>query len=674
MRYNSTPQHGRKRYWAIGLGATLSLSAQAMDGDTPLAEALFFSDVPVVLSATRLDQPLTDTPASVTVIDRSMIEASGAIELADLFRLVPGFQVGFYTGSKFTISSHGNIDRFARDMQVLVDGRSIYDPAFGGVTWSDQELDMEDIQRIEVIRGPNAATHGSNSFAGVINIITQHPSEQSGVSVKSVLGEGGRRQVYTRYAGTEGDLSYRVALKYDENDGFDTRHDSSDTRWIGIRGDYQIDSNDSLLFEMGSSGGTREDGFEGDIHQPLRATEDDHNFQQLRWTRSLSPGNAYSLQFYHNYQSIDDSFDGNIPAPPFDVSLGYGFKSQRYDLEFQHTYAFNSEHRLVWGLGARRDQAKGIWTFKKNDWMSRDQYRAFGNYEWRLTDSLLLNLGGMYEKFDQKSGFFSPKLGINLKADSMNTFRFSATRAYRMPTFWEDFSDQSVVETGTMIPVLDTYINRTNLKPEYIESFELGYLGSFSELGLSLDIKLFHEEIKDMISEIKDLSLPLPPFPFNDSGSLPFEYINSGSLNINGFEIGLRWNPSPRSMLHVGYSLTNAYGQQLKKVSPSVYRNLYPRVPELTVSVLGSHEFGNGIKISSAYYYLDYMSWAGDGDDTPINRRWDVKISKSFELQRADGELSLILQNIGPDNDFSDFHEENLWNDRVFLEARLNWH
>lgn len=667
MRYNPILSYGRKRYWAIGLGAVTSLSAQAMDGETPLAEALFFSDVPVVLSATRLDQPLTDTPAAVTVIDRAMIEASGAIELADLFRLVPGFQVGFYTGSKFTISSHGNADRFARDMQVLVDGRSIYDPAFGGVTWSDQELDMDDIQRIEVIRGPNAATHGSNAFAGVINIITRHPSEQGGVSVKSVLGEGGRHQIYSRYAGTGGDLSYRVAVKYDENDGFDLRHDSSDTRWISLRGDYQVDSNDTLLFEMGNSAGTREDGFTADPEQPLRATKDDHAFQQLRWTRNLAPGNAYYLQFYHNYQEVDDSFSDAATFAPLDVSLGYGFKSRRYDLELQHTYAFNPSQRVVWGLGVRRDQAKGVWTFKQGDWMTRDQHRVFGNYEWRFNQNLLLNLGGMYEKFERKSGVFSPKLGLNLKLDRMNTLRFSATRAYRMPTFWEDFSDQSVVLTGSMTPILQTYRTRTNLRPEYIESFELGYLGQFKRLGLNLDMKLFHEEIKEMIAEVKDLNV----------ADQPYAYINSGSLNINGLEIGLRWDPSPRSMLHIGYSLANSYGMQIKKFPPTIafdYRILDKRVPPLTISVLGSHEFNNGIRLSSAYYYMDKISWAGDGDDAPINRRWDIKLAKTFDLQRADGEISLIFQNIGPDNDFSDVHDENLWNERVFLEARLNWH
>lgn len=663
MKYSHPVINSPKWYWALGLGAIVSLPVQAMDADSPLPEELFFNEVPVVLSATRLKQSLPDSPASVTVIDRKMIEASGAIELVDLLRLVPGFQVGYYTGSKFTVTSHGNTDRFARDMQVLIDGRSIYDPAFGGITWSDQELDMDDIQRIEVIRGPNASTHGSNSFAGVINIITRHPLEQPAIRVKTLIGDGGRRQIYNRLAGSEGNLAYRIALKYDENKGFDNRHDSSDTRWISLRSDYQVNNRDALLLELGKSGGTREDGFPDDAVQPFRATEDDHSFQQMRWTRSLSPENEFYFQLYHNYQEIDDDFSNAAGV----LSLGYGFESQRYDLEFQHTYDLNPAQRMVWGLGARRDEAKGTWTFKRSDWITRDQYRAFGNFEWRLTDSLLLNLGGMYEKFDQKDGFFSPMAALNLKLDEMNTLRLRATRAYRMPTFWEDYSDQSVLLTGPMIPVLQTYKTTTNLKPEYIESFELGYLGNFEELGLTLDMKLYHEEIKDMIAEVRDLNAP----------DQPFAYINDGSFNTNGFEIGLRWDPSPRSMIHVAYSLANSYGIQVKKIpssSANDYRILDKRVPPVTASVQASHQFDNGFKLSSAYYYMDDIAWAGDGDDIDTNRRWDVKISKQFELERADGEISLIFQNIGPDNNFQDFHTENVWTDRIFMQASLNWH
>lgn len=274
----------------------------------------------------------------------------------------------------------------------------------------------------------------------------------------------------------------------------------------------------------------------------------------------------------------------------------------------------------------------------------------------------------MYEKFDRKPGLFSPMAALNLKLDQMNTLRLRATRAYRMPTLWEDFADQSVVLTGSMIPILQLYKTTADLRPEYIESFELGYLGNFRKLDLTVDLKLFHEEIKDMIAEVKDFNAP----------DQPFAYINSGSLNINGFEAGIHWEPSSRSQLHIAYSLANSYGTQIKKNPPTQafenYRILDRRVPPSTLSVLGSHDFGNGFRVSSAYYYMDDIAWAGDGDTLPSTRRWDIKLTRSFDLQKADGQVSLILQNIGPDNDFQDFHEENVWEERIFLEARLNWH
>lgn len=663
MRYSHPVINSPKRYWALGLGAIFSLSVQAKDAEPSSPEALFFTEVPVVLSATRLKQALPDSPASITVIDRKMIEASGAIELVDLLRLVPGFQVGYDTGSRFTVTSHGNVDRFARDMQVLIDGRSIYDPGFGGITWSDQQLDMDDIQRIEVIRGPNASTHGSNSFSGVINIITWHPSEQPAVRVKTLVGDGGKRQIYNRLAGHEGDLAYRVALKYDENDGFDTRHDSSETRWASIRGDYQINSRDALLFELGKSNGPRQDGYPADLEQPLRTTEDKHSFQQLRWIRSLSPGNEIYLQFYNNYQEIDDNFSNSVMFP-FSVSAGYGFESQRQDLEFQHTFDLNPSQRLVWGLGMRQDKVKSIWTFGRNDWITRDQYRAFGNFEWRMNDNLSLNLGGMYEKFEQKDGFFSPMAAINLKLDEINTLRLRATSAYRMPTLWEDNSDLSIFASSSMTPIVQLYKTTANLRPEYIESFELGYLGNFQEQGVTLDMKLFHEEVKDIITGVQDLG----------SVNKPTFYTNNGSFNINGFEVGLRWDPTPRSLLHISYSSINTYGIRLNKINPVEYRYLVGWAPDLTMSILASHEFTNGIKLSSAYYYMDDVTWDGDGDYVDINRRWDIKISKHFELERADGEIALIFQNIGPDNNFNDYRDDNIWTDRIFMQASLNWH
>ena len=124
----------------------------------------FFEDTPLVLTASRMSKPLLESPASVSIIDRQMIENSGVREIADLFRLVPGFVVGYHSGHAPAVTYHGLGQEFARHLQVLVDGRSVFIPSFGGVPWSNLPLLIEDIERIEVIRGPNAVTYGANAF------------------------------------------------------------------------------------------------------------------------------------------------------------------------------------------------------------------------------------------------------------------------------------------------------------------------------------------------------------------------------------------------------------------------------------------------------------------------------------------------------------------------------
>lgn len=167
--------------WTVLLGLlVLQTHAATAGGETAPGSGeddVYFGDLPIVLSATRLSQPLTEVPVAITVIDREMIEASGARELADVFRLVPGFVVGSVNGHQRMVGYHGLLDAFNRRMQVLVDGRSVYTSTFGGVRWTDLSLALEDIERIEVVRGPNAATYGPNSFLGVISIKTRHALE-----------------------------------------------------------------------------------------------------------------------------------------------------------------------------------------------------------------------------------------------------------------------------------------------------------------------------------------------------------------------------------------------------------------------------------------------------------------------------------------------------------------
>ena len=149
--------------------------------DILLSEEDFFYELPLVLSLARLAQPADEARIATTVIDRHMIEASGATEIFEVLRLVPGMSVAYQDSVFPTASYHGLSSSYSRRMQVLIDGRSVYDPAVGDLLWQSVPVALDNIERIEVIRGPSASSHGANSFLGVISITTRRPSDSSGI-------------------------------------------------------------------------------------------------------------------------------------------------------------------------------------------------------------------------------------------------------------------------------------------------------------------------------------------------------------------------------------------------------------------------------------------------------------------------------------------------------------
>ena len=211
---------GRK-YWAV-LATAWAISPGMAIGAAALSEDDFLSQLPIVLSATRLSQALSDTPAAMTLIDREMIRDSGAWDIADLFRLVPGMYVAYNVDKEVVpgsvVSYHGLADPYAKRMQIQIDGRSVYTPLFGGPIWSNIPLALDDIERVEVVRGPSAATYGANSFLGVINIITRHPSETQGTLVSLSTGKLGN-DATLRYGGKSEQADYRLTVQRRDDNG-----------------------------------------------------------------------------------------------------------------------------------------------------------------------------------------------------------------------------------------------------------------------------------------------------------------------------------------------------------------------------------------------------------------------------------------------------------------------
>jgi iron complex outermembrane receptor protein len=357
-------------------------------------------------------------------------------------------------------------------------------------------------------------------------------------------------------------------------------------------------------------------------------------------------------------------------VPDLPPVLGFGFETHRYDLEFQNISRLSDDVRVVWGLGVRHDSGAGKEVFNTGSIISRDQWRTFFNAEWIPQEDLTVNLGVMYEDFEGYAPLLSPRLAFNYHPTADHTLRLSASRAYRMPAIWEAHGDLMVYLTdGT--PLSQFHKTTVDLDPEEITSYEIGYLGQFPAVNLTVDIRGFREKISALIAEARDYSIPSPVPIFSGV----FSSFNSGRLDIEGAEIQIQYRPTPNSLIHAGYSRMRAEGREARRINIfgdiDDYRDTALQVPEESFSILASHRFPYGIQTSAAYYHMDNLKWGGDGHDLPSYDRLDLRVAKKFKSQGASGEIALIFQNI--DDHHFEFGDYNLSEERVYLQLGLQF-
>ncbi|HKK15055.1 MAG TPA: TonB-dependent receptor [Gammaproteobacteria bacterium] len=646
------------------------------------SEAYFLQAMPVVLSATHLAQRKDQAPAAVTVIGHRMIEASGATDIPDLFRLVPGFQVAYASGNQMVVTYHGMSDEYAKRMQVLVDGRSVYDPINGGVDWANLPLAIEDIDHIEVVRGPNGAAYGANAFLGTINIVTRHPAQDQGTFFRAAGGSRDFRKGVVRHGGRLGALTYRATLGYREDDGFEGRHDYRRISLATFRGDYRATARDHLEVMTGYAGGPHGAGVSptSDL-EPLHRSDVHEHFEQVRW-RHTSPGSGeYSLQFYHNYRRVSEfarqpilasrelgitpaQFQALTGEPDQHLPLNYSTLEHRYQLDFQHHLPLNSRTRLVWGASARLDQGGGPQWFSRPDLIETRLYRLFGNVEWHLRPSLEANLGAMVEKSSLTGTHLAPRAALNYRFRPHQTLRLSVAQAFRMPTLYEDFAHTGIVtQQGT--PLYIRFIGPGNLRPERIVSYELGYLGRWERYGVSLDAKAYHDEISDWIAKVDYKQYP-QPYGGTLSGLV---YNNSRGVIVNGAELSLRYRPQRQTTVLFNYAYAHASGVVLNSIDPPKppeFRTRAHTVPTHTESLLVIQQLPRRVQLSAVYYRVSPMRWLGNGDILHGQDRLDLRIAKGFRVGNVQSKVSVVLQN-ALDN-YTEFRHENIFKHRLYAQ------
>ena len=277
-------------------------------------------EIPTVITPTKLKQARTEVPAAVSIIDKRMIEASGVRDLPEIFRLVPGLVVGRRDGWNYVVAQHGAHVDDARRMQVLIDGRSLYPIGTARFQWSDIPLALEDIERIEISRGPNSATYGANSSLGVINIISSHPEESQGVEIKAQTGSENVEDYYARFGGLIGSNgSYRISYNSLRDSGFDEERfdvplrDGKTLEQLTARLVYNMTDSWSIDAQLGYAASYKEEKKQDDyLYAPDYDNED--TYLSIKSNFNLSANNQLLVQLDHDHKIVDLPIRGCLPS------------------------------------------------------------------------------------------------------------------------------------------------------------------------------------------------------------------------------------------------------------------------------------------------------------------------------------------------------------------------
>ena len=655
-------------------------------------QADFLSEVPIVSSATRLNQKITEVPASITIIDREMIEASGATEIPQLFRLVPGYISYYVFGNQFGVTNRGLTIEFPGDLEVMIDGRSVYEPIFSAVEWSSLGITVEDIDYIEVLRGSNTPAYGSNAYLGAINIVTANPVKAHGTNINVTLGDLHTRNTQIRQNGSLGVVNYSLGVSYRSNEGFprlkkqanpipfDRIQDSNEALHLNLRLIYTPTVFDTIDFQMGVGksdldipGNDLTDGPNG-----FNEREIETNFQFIQWRKSLQNTNEIQLQLYHNRLAVDEirelgPLSGLLSVPPSFIPLIFdghadedivtGIRdtvSERFDVELQHKLNLTEHQRLVWGAGVRYDKIRSEFLLGRKDAVDEFQYRLFANWEWRLGEKLTFNFGAMSEHNNIVGNFISPRAAVNYQFLPGQVIHSSYTYGNRTPSVLESSQFQATsFADGTLIDVDINYDD--NIDESKVREVEIGYLGNFLNSKLTVDLRAFRTETDRVIGEVINL--------FPDLSGDVHTVSNTMDWVSKGIDTQIQFRPSNTILLSLQYAYTDFHGNRFKRVEPLEIPALDRELPRHNANLLVSKTFKHGWNASFVWYYVSEVAWR-QGDLIKSQDRLDLRLAKTFNIGARAAKAELIVHNLL--NDYPEFEDFNLFETRVFLRLSIN--
>ena len=507
-----------------------SVFANAGDEDILEMDLANLMDVQIT-SAGRKSQALSDVSAAVYVIYREKLLDSGATTIAEALRLVPGLQVARINANRWAISSRGFNGTFSNKLLVQIDGRSVYTPSYSGVYWDLQHVLLEDVDRIEVIRGPGATLWGANAVNGIINIITLPASDTQGGLVS--LGTGTHEKLMTgARVGTKlnTDTYARFYAMGNNRDSFVNASDGSDGNdgWKNAQTGFRIDGDKGIRHTWTLQG----DIFQVDSEQDdtLPFSLDNYSFVENvkshggnilgRWTLKDAKHDILTVQAYYDFNTRDE--------PSLDQT------HHTLDMDFQHRFRPAAGHDVVWGMGYRMVRDDFSSTFQVQmipDAQTTNLFSGFVQDEITIIDDLLwLTLGSKIEHNDYTGVEIQPNARILWRPGERHSVWASVARAVRTPSRMEDSG--RIIQGIIPFPVYtEVSLNGSSeYDAEKLIAWETGYRYA-AGTNFSADISLFYNQYTDLGGIVQGENWWSMYFANNVKG------------NTYGMEVAVTWQP-----------------------------------------------------------------------------------------------------------------------------------
>jgi iron complex outermembrane recepter protein len=570
-----------------------------------------------ILTVSKKNETLADAPAAIYVVTSEDIVRSGVTNIPDALRMVPGMVVASSDSNSWAISIRGFNSTLANKLLVLIDGRTIYNPVFGGVLWEAHELLLADIARIEVIRGPGGTLWGANAVNGVINIITKHSRETQGNLVSALYGNEEQGTLSMRKGGTLGDDSfYRVYSKaFKRDSSYHSIRDDNQDQWDGIRGGFRADWGDKFTFQGDAyRNETKQRTNDYFLIPPYSRVEDvtvvyDGVNLLGRWTDKYDDGAQLTFQSYLDWARRNEPFN---------------FIDDRtiYDADLQYNFAPWSAHEFVTGAGFRylRDNKTGNNNVAFSPKRRQDNlYNAFVQDKITLApERWYLTLGAKFEHNDFSGSEVQPNIRLQWHPSENQILWGAISRAVRTPTPLES----DLTRTLATVPnVRAAFVPNDNFKSEELTAYELGYRNQLSS-AISIDLSAFYNDYDHLAT----YGIQAPVLVVNNVDPphflLPFMFANDMKGTSDGVEATLNWIVNQNLKTALNYSFLH---MSLTAVDPAQEggEKLYP-THQGGIKVFWN--MGVGWTLDTLVSYVDNLP-AGEVD---AYTRLDINLSKQL--------------------------------------------